>query len=52
MMNCECQRPQFGGMVMPQTPEEIREILARYTALQIAEDPLLLYLQAKLTGAA
>jgi hypothetical protein len=33
---------------MPQTDDEIREILARFTALQIQEDPLLAYLQNKL----
>jgi hypothetical protein len=51
MPNCECPTPQFGGMVMPQTDDEIREILARYTQLQINEDLLLAHLQAKLTAA-
>jgi hypothetical protein len=34
MPNCECPIAQFGGMVMPQTDDEIREILARFTQLQ------------------
>jgi hypothetical protein len=54
MPNCECSvcgsvRPQWGGMVMP-AADEIPNILSRYTALQIQEDPLLLYLQAKLAA--
>jgi hypothetical protein len=48
--NCECPRAQFGGIVMPQTDDEIRAILSRFTQLQIQEDPLLLYLQNKLSA--
>jgi hypothetical protein len=51
MPNCECPRPQWGGMVMPQTDDEIREILARYTQLQIEEFPLLKDLRDRLPAA-
>jgi hypothetical protein len=45
---CNCQTPQPGGMVMPSSKREIRELLARYTQKQIDGFPELLYLQKEL----
>ena len=48
MTSCQCEAPQWGGIVMPKTKKEIEEILAKYTELQIKEDPILSYLQVEL----